>query len=129
MLPLQQNVIDEISLAQGGTYTRTVYSSGTGPLKVTICWTDPAGTPVAAQLDPTDAMLVNDLDLRLAKSGTTYYPLFNSFFEKTVLIIKSKYKVFFINHIKQWLIVKRNPMNLYISDHFKRFFPRLDNIF
>jgi hypothetical protein len=70
----EQNVIDEISLAQGGTYTRTVYSSGTGPLKVTICWTDPAGTPVAAQLDPTDAMLVNDLDLRITKSGTTYYP-------------------------------------------------------
>jgi hypothetical protein len=34
-------------------------------VKITINWTDPAGTPVSAQLDPTDPMLVNDLDLRI----------------------------------------------------------------
>ncbi len=70
----QQNVIDEIQLSNGGTYTRSVYCPGKGPLKVTICWTDPAGTPVSAQLDPDDPMLVNDLDLRLSDGSTTYYP-------------------------------------------------------
>jgi hypothetical protein len=35
------------------------------PLKVTICWTDPAGTPPAVSIDPTDKMLVNDMDLRI----------------------------------------------------------------
>jgi len=41
---------------------------------VTIVWTDPPGTPPAASLDPADAMLVNDLDLRLTESTNTYYP-------------------------------------------------------
>ena len=68
------NVIDELTLNQGNTYTRTVYSDGTKPLKVTICWTDVPGTPVAAQLDPPDPMLVNDLDLRITSGATTYYP-------------------------------------------------------
>lgn len=34
-------------------------------ITATIAWTDPAGTPVAAALDPTDLMLVNDLDMRI----------------------------------------------------------------
>jgi subtilisin family serine protease len=68
------NVIDELMLSNGGTYTRLVESDGTQPLKVTICWTDPAGTPVSAQLDPPTSMLVNELDLYLASSTTTFYP-------------------------------------------------------
>ncbi len=68
------NVIDELTLADGSTYTRTVTSDGTEPLKVTICWTDPPGTPVSAQLDPIDPMLVNDLDLRLTYASNTFYP-------------------------------------------------------
>ena len=40
-----------------------------------ICWTDPAGTTPPAGLNPTNLMLVNDLDLRLiSPSGTTNYP-------------------------------------------------------
>ncbi|MBL6963737.1 MAG: S8 family serine peptidase [Bacteroidetes bacterium] len=69
-----QNVIDEQTLTNAGTYTRNVTASGNEPLKVTVCWTDPAGTPVSASLDPSDAMLVNDLDLRITYSSTTYYP-------------------------------------------------------
>ena len=68
------NVVDERSLSNGATYNRTVYSNGLEPLKVTICWLDPPGTPVAAQLDPITPMLKNDLDLRITRSGTTYYP-------------------------------------------------------
>jgi len=72
-----RNVIDELSLPNGGSYTRDIVltEDGTSPLKVTIVWTDPAGTPVAPALDPSDKMLVNDLDLRVVKDGTiTYYP-------------------------------------------------------
>ena len=39
------------------------------PLKVTICWTDPAGTPPAISIDPTDKMLVNDIDLRVIRKN------------------------------------------------------------
>ena len=47
------NVVDEVTLSQGNSYTRSVYNNGMEPLKVTICWTDAPGNPVAAQLDPS----------------------------------------------------------------------------
>ncbi len=51
------------------------YCDGTENIKATICWTDPAGTPVVATLDPDDVMLVNDLDMRIFDSfGTIYFP-------------------------------------------------------
>lgn len=68
------NVIDELVLLNGATYSRTVTSNGTEPLKVTVCWTDPPGTPVSAQLDPLTPMLVNDLDLKLTYTSNTFYP-------------------------------------------------------
>lgn len=68
------DVISELILANGGTYTRDVQALGTEPLKVTIVWTDVPGTPVSAQLDPINPMLVNDLDLRLTYGGSTFYP-------------------------------------------------------
>ncbi|HRY97733.1 MAG TPA: GEVED domain-containing protein [Bacteroidales bacterium] len=68
------NVIDELVLANGGTYQRTVTTDGTHPLVVTIVWTDPAGTPVSAVLDPSNPMLVNDLDLRVSGGANTFYP-------------------------------------------------------
>jgi hypothetical protein len=71
---LDQNVIDEITLSNGGSYSRAVTASGTEPLRVTIVWTDPPGTPVVPAIDPSDPMLVNDLDLRITRNGTTYYP-------------------------------------------------------
>jgi len=68
------NVIDELTLANGGTYTRTVKAIGDEPLIVTIVWTDKPGTPPAAALDPIDPMIVNELDLRLTQGSNTYYP-------------------------------------------------------
>jgi len=41
-------------------------------LKVTICWTDPAGNPPPVSIDPTDKMLVNDIDLRIIKKRDNY---------------------------------------------------------
>jgi PKD repeat protein len=68
------DVISELTLSNGSTYTRDVIALGTEPLKVTIVWTDPAGTPPAASLDPITPVLVNDLDLRITRSGSTFYP-------------------------------------------------------
>lgn len=69
------NVIDELVLESNSSYIRDVnLESNLSSFKVTLVWTDLAGTPVAAALDPTDKMLVNDLDIRIEKDGTIYYP-------------------------------------------------------
>lgn len=67
--------IKEVILTSGDYIEFPVVSVGTEPLKVTICWTDPPATPVAASVDPTNRTLVNDLDLRvISPSGTTNFP-------------------------------------------------------
>src|SRR5690606_18989118 len=44
-------------------------------LKATICWTDPAGTPINNVLNSPQAALVNDLDLRIFDSeGNEFFP-------------------------------------------------------
>ncbi len=58
----------------GSDYVLEVYSDGTQPLMVTIVWTDLAGTPPSASLDPTDIMLVNDLDMTITGTGGPYKP-------------------------------------------------------
>ncbi len=47
---------------------------GTTPLKVTICWTDPAGTVQTKAVDVNIGALVNDLDLRINSGTSTFYP-------------------------------------------------------
>lgn len=44
-----------------------------GPIRVTICWTDPAGTAQGG-LDTSTANLVNDLDVRVIGPGGTTLP-------------------------------------------------------
>jgi len=68
------DVISEHTLNNGGTYTTTITATSGYPIKVTIAWTDPKGTPTSAQLDPITPMLVNDLDLRITNGSNTYYP-------------------------------------------------------
>ncbi|MEA3446359.1 MAG: S8 family serine peptidase, partial [Bacteroidota bacterium] len=68
------DVIFEHFIEDGNSYSRDILTDGTNPITVTIVWTDPQGTPVSAQLDPTDAMLVNDMDLRITQGANTYYP-------------------------------------------------------
>ncbi len=68
------NVIDEIILADGGSYEMILVSDGSEDLKVTICWTDQPGLPVSPELDPSDPMLVNNLNLKVKKDDQTYYP-------------------------------------------------------
>jgi hypothetical protein len=67
------DVMSELTLNNGATFTRDVVALGTEPIKVTIVWTDQLGTPPAASLDPINPMLVNDLDLRISRLGNTYY--------------------------------------------------------
>lgn len=47
--------------------------NGTDPIRVTLCWTDPAGSEDGDDDDRTPD-LVNDLDLKVTGPGGTYYP-------------------------------------------------------
>ena len=68
--------VSEERLNQGQTYTITVKSLGTTPLMATACWTDVPGDPNNGQRPANDLKraLVNDLDVRITRNGTTYYP-------------------------------------------------------
>jgi serine protease AprX len=57
------------ALSSGQSWGRQVYSDGTVPLKITLCWIDPpapAGTG-------TGRTLINNLDLRVTSPGGTVY--------------------------------------------------------
>ncbi len=72
---VSQEVIEETQLSQGQSYERDVEIAEGTDFRVTICWTDRPGSPTSPQLNPTTAMLVNDLDLRIIdESNNTYYP-------------------------------------------------------
>ncbi|MBN2089603.1 S8 family serine peptidase [candidate division KSB1 bacterium] len=68
--------IRELNLRNNSSYKLNVYSDGQESLKVTICWTDVPGVPPEAAVDPSDKMLVNDLDLRIIRldGNIKFYP-------------------------------------------------------
>ena len=67
--------IKEVRLTGGDYIEFPIVSAGAQPLIVTAQWNDPAGTPPAVLLDPTNRMLINDLDLRIfAPNGGTNFP-------------------------------------------------------
>ncbi len=68
-----ESKIEELTLTSGQTYTITVDSDGTSPLLASISWTDRAGTSNTT-VNSTTPVLVNDLDIRVTKGGTTYFP-------------------------------------------------------
>lgn len=69
------SLIDEKTLANNGTYSLQVTATSSAPLEVTVCWTDPKGTPISSnQIDNSGIMLVNDLDVRVTGGGTTNFP-------------------------------------------------------
>lgn len=74
----QNSVIENLTLAQGKTYTKTIVSDGVTPISVSISWYDPRGPLQSSyQLNSTTKRLVNDLDLRVVStrnSDRTYYP-------------------------------------------------------
>lgn len=70
-----ENLIQQRTLNNGGTYTFNVIASGKGPLKVSICWTDPPGTVTTGQpLNNRSRKLVHDLDLRVKRGGRVHQP-------------------------------------------------------
>ena len=68
------DVITEHVLANGETFSREITTTATSPIRVTIVWTDPPGTPPSPSLNPADTILVNDLDLKITEGANTYYP-------------------------------------------------------
>ncbi|MCK5776753.1 MAG: S8 family serine peptidase [Bacteroidales bacterium] len=58
----------------GAAYSVTVQATGAVPLRATLVWNDPAGTPPGYSLNPRDIMLVNDLDMTITKGANTYSP-------------------------------------------------------
>ena len=66
--------IRELTLNQDQTIQITVTAASSDSLVATMAWNDPAGTPPVPSLNPTDLMLVNDLDLRIADASTTWQP-------------------------------------------------------
>lgn len=65
--------IEELTLNSGQSYTITVDSDGTSPLLASISWTDRPGI-ASTSVNSTTPVLVNDLDIRVTKGGTTYFP-------------------------------------------------------
>jgi hypothetical protein len=70
------HLLYENTLVNGGTFSKTVVASGKGQLSATICWTDLSGavTLVANALNDRTIKLVNDLDIRITKGTSTYFP-------------------------------------------------------
>lgn len=72
---LRTYVIDvplAIGLAAGQSKTIRIATKAGTPLKAVLVWTDPPGT-VRDSITDTTPQLVNDLDLRVVKNGTTYF--------------------------------------------------------
>ncbi|WP_083426215.1 immunoglobulin-like domain-containing protein [Tenacibaculum todarodis] len=68
-----ESKVEELTLTSGQTYTITVDSDGVNPLLASISWTDRAG-PSNTTVNSTTPVLVNDLDIRVTKGGTTHFP-------------------------------------------------------
>ncbi|MDG5491174.1 immunoglobulin-like domain-containing protein [Psychroserpens sp. SPM9] len=68
-----ESKIEELTLSNGQSYQITVDSDGINDLYASISWTDRAGTATTTA-NSNNAVLVNDLDIRVTKGGTTYTP-------------------------------------------------------
>jgi hypothetical protein len=69
-----QGVLDERTLSNGQSYEFDVVSNGSGPLRISISWTDPAATVLPLSYNNRTSRLVNDLDLRVSRNSTTWMP-------------------------------------------------------
>ncbi len=67
--------IKEVALEDGSYIEWDVLAVTSKPLKVSVAWTDPPGAIQPYALDPTNLVLVNDLDLRvIGPDGNTNFP-------------------------------------------------------
>ncbi len=68
-----ESKIEELTLTSGQTYQITVDSDGVNDLMASISWTDRPGTANTIVNNP-NAVLVNDLDIRVTQGSTTSNP-------------------------------------------------------
>ncbi len=68
--------VSEENLDNNQTFTMSVNSNGATPLMASITWTDLPGQSNNGNLPANDSTpaLVNDLDIRITKNTTTYFP-------------------------------------------------------
>lgn len=66
--------IREMVLNNNDSIVVNIPGKETAAIRATICWTDPAGTPPPASLNPPNLMLVNDLDMTITRDATTFFP-------------------------------------------------------
>lgn len=72
--PALQQLIERSLTTTATSQTHSFLWIGNSAIRVTLCWTDPAGT-VQSALDSTTKNLVNDLDLRvIGPTGQSYMP-------------------------------------------------------
>lgn len=68
-------VLEEDTLTSGETFIKQISISSAQKLTATICWTDPSGQANSGtDFDNRASRLKNNLDLKILKDGTTYYP-------------------------------------------------------
>lgn len=68
-------ILEENTLNNTQVFTKEITLNTPQKLMATICWTDPTGGGnIAGQVDNRTPRLVNNLDLKIIKDGTTYYP-------------------------------------------------------
>ncbi len=66
--------ISEQTLNQGQSFTMNVKSDGINPLIASITWTDLPGNPGTGIVNDLTPKLINDLDIRITRNSSTYYP-------------------------------------------------------
>lgn len=67
-------VLEENTLANGETFTKSISINAAQRLSATICWTDPTGVTNGSANDNHVARLRNNLDLKILKDGEIYHP-------------------------------------------------------
>ncbi len=67
-------LITENTLSNGETNFVRVYSDGSEDLNATISWTDIPGTPPSYLSQINDPVLVHNLNVKVIKDDTTFYP-------------------------------------------------------
>jgi hypothetical protein len=75
----QIHMVESDTLDAGETKTYPVTIDGDVPVRLTLCWSDPAGSPINSGVNNRTKSLVHDLDIRLVKvagpgASVTYLP-------------------------------------------------------
>jgi subtilisin family serine protease len=71
----QQQIVGEYKLVSGQPFELELHPKADQKITATIVWTDPAAKPLADAPDPSNLMLVNDLDMRIVdEQGIQQFP-------------------------------------------------------